>query len=41
MLVEAYYSVSKVKRYYNPLQQAYKIISKEFRGTNISNKMKL
>jgi hypothetical protein len=41
ILVEAYYSVGKVKRYYSPLQQAYKIISKKFRGTNTSNKMKL
>jgi hypothetical protein len=37
MLVKAYYSISKIKYYYGPLQQAYKIISKELRG----NKMKL
>jgi hypothetical protein len=41
MLVEAYYSISKIKRYHSPLQQAYKIISEEFRGINISNEMKL
>jgi hypothetical protein len=41
MLVEAYYLVGKIKRYHGPLQQAYKIISKEFRGTNTSDKMKL
>jgi hypothetical protein len=41
MPIEAYYSVNKVKRYYSPLQQAYKIISKELRDTNTSNKMKL
>jgi hypothetical protein len=39
--IKAYYLVSKVERYYNPLRQAYKIISKELRGTNTSNKMKL
>jgi hypothetical protein len=41
MPIEAYYSVGKIKRYYGPLQQAYKIISKELRDTNTSNKMKL
>jgi hypothetical protein len=41
MLVETYYSVGKVKRYYGPLRRAYKIISEEFRSTNTSNKMKL
>jgi hypothetical protein len=39
--VEAYYSVGKVKRYYGPLRQAYKIISKKLRGINTSNKIKL
>jgi hypothetical protein len=41
MLIEAYYLVGKVKCYYNPLRQAYKIISKEFRGININNEIKL
>jgi hypothetical protein len=41
MLVEAYYLVGKVERYYSPLQQAYKIISEELRGTNTSDEMKL
>jgi hypothetical protein len=33
--------MNKVKYYYNPLRQAYKIISEEFRSTNTSNKIKL
>jgi hypothetical protein len=41
ILVEAYYSVSKIKYYHGPLRQAYKIISEELRGTNTSNKVKL
>jgi hypothetical protein len=41
MLVETHYSIGKVKRYYNPLRQIYKIINKEFRGINTSNKIKL
>jgi hypothetical protein len=41
VLVEAYYSIGKIKYYYNPLQQTYKVISKEFRSTNTSNKIKL
>jgi hypothetical protein len=41
MLVEAYNSIGKIKRYHGPLRQAYKIISNEFRGTNTSNKVRL
>jgi hypothetical protein len=41
ILVETYYLVGKIKRYYGSLQQAYKIISKELRGINTSNKIKL
>jgi hypothetical protein len=41
MPVKAYYLVGKIKRYYSPLRQAYKIISKELRGTNTSDKIKL
>jgi hypothetical protein len=34
MLVEAYNSIGKIKRYYAFLQQVYKIICNEFRDTS-------
>jgi hypothetical protein len=39
VLVEAYNSIRKIKRYYNLLRQVYKIIYNEFRGTRTIIKM--
>jgi hypothetical protein len=39
--VEAYNSVGKIKRYYSPLRQAYKIICNELRDTETSAKVSL
>src|SRR6266536_3210272 len=39
VLVEAHNSISKVKRYHNPLCQAYKIIRTELKNEGINNKV--
>jgi hypothetical protein len=39
--VEAYNSVGKVERYYNPLRRAYKIICNKLRDTKTNAKMSL
>ena len=39
VLVEAYNSVSLVKRYYTPLRCAYKIIQDELKGEYINKEM--
>jgi hypothetical protein len=41
MPVKTYNSVGKIKRYYNPLRQAYKIICNKLRDTKTSIKISL
>jgi hypothetical protein len=41
VLIEAYNSVSQVKRYYTPLRRAYKIIQDELKDEQINKEIML